>query len=258
MSGTMKTKVLAFHNRNTENDFPLVPATGKRLHIHAISFSAQDAAPVFCAIVKKLNVAKWKLFRVVTADAPDATDVTSAIQAGSEVVVFESAATNSGFLVQATEQFNYLAMNVSNVSGGAGTAAVTTNYYNGSAITAMSNVAGEITALAASTFGSTGNKHSFFLDPPNWALGTTAALGGDSDKYSVQVIRTGAFTNDVGINSLTVGKIIATSTNNFEGTFMSFPNPLMVDSGESLRLYISPNPGASDFHSATIYYSDEG
>lgn len=227
----------------------VTPATGKQLHLFAARVHNRSGGALDLGIMKKLSNDAWKLWGIVAADTPDATDRTAAIQTGTATNL-ATTVDSSGFLIQGKKKFNCLSFNVS--TGEVGSPVYTYLYWNGSSYTTL-------TTITVPTAYTTGEKVILFLIPSDWVVGTDAGTGGDSDKYSIKMVATTAPSTAMKANSLVVGQIIDFTegvADNGELVWKCPADfPLQLDGGEGLLPYCSASSTANAF-SATYAIQD--
>jgi hypothetical protein len=160
----------------------LAPASGKQLHLFSARVHNRSGSAMDLGILKKLNPNSWLYYKIVAADTPDATDLTSSIQAGSATQL-STLVNNSGFMVQAKKKFNCLSFVIS--TGQSGSPTYTYEYWNGAAWATLPTI-----AVPASY--ATGEQVVIFLAPADWVAGTDVTTGGSSDMYSVKMKATAA------------------------------------------------------------------
>lgn len=210
----------------------LSPGTGKQIHLYQAKVHNRSGGAIDLGLFKRLATAAWKFFTVVAADTPDATDATTAIQAGSSTAL-STLVDNSGFLIQAKQRFNLIGLVVGTAESG-GSPVYALSYYNGSTYATVASV--------ASIAFSSGTKAIVFFPPVDWVVGTTAAVGGDSDKYSIQCIATTAASSTApAATSLWVGQCLdfteGVADNGSLSTLMPAGTPLMLEGNEGIQPY---------------------
>jgi hypothetical protein len=220
----------------------LTPATGKQIHVYQLKAENRSGGAVDVGILKKLATANWKMFSITVASTPDAADVTSTIQAGSAQPLFTTT-NNDGFLVQSASKFNLIGLNVS-VAASGGAPAYAYTYYNGTSMATLSTIA------VPASYGS-GTQLILFNAPVDWALGTTAAVGGDSDKYAIQVVAsTASGTTGGSANSLWVGQFFDFQASVADKANLDIPiyqnEPLMLNANEGVFPYFSGTASAQN------------
>ena len=239
----LKSKPLQFihlgYNQNGKADV-ISPGSGKQLHLYNAKIQNRTGGAIDMGILKKLDTASWKFYTIVAASTPDATEVTTTIQAGSNVTIFTTT-NNDGYLVSANKRFNLIGLNLGTASSG-GSPVYTYEYYNGSAYTTL-------TTNAVPVYTSTGTVIVLFNAPQDWAVGTTAAVGGDSSNYNILVRATTA-SSSVGAvaNAMWVGQFLdfeeGIADNGKLELNMSISRPLILDGNEAVFPYFGGTANA--------------
>ena len=209
------------------------PPSDQQLTIHYAKLQNRSGSVVNMGVMRKLALSDWKLFQLIAANNPDATDVTAAIQAGSAVTLFS--ANNDGFLVQAKKMFNVIGVTVSVAE--TGSPVYTQTYFNGTSYATL-------TTLENHSYVSTGDKFQAFVSPLDWAQGTTAAVGGDtSGRFGARVVATTAPTTPVQITNLWLGQFFSfdSQIGNNQKTFQSWDEirSFILEGGEGVMPYFS-------------------
>lgn len=203
---------------------------GQQLALYVAKVSNLSGDENDCGVARKLDNGSWKFWKLDDSDTPDATDNTSTIQAGTSVTLFE--ATNDGFLVQADRPFNMIGLTVGTAE--TGSPVYSYEFYNGSSYETL-------TTIDTFDLSGTGDSVAAFLAPHDWAAGTTAAVGGDSDKYSIRVRSTTAPSTAVVISSLWVGQFLAyqeaLADNGYLEVVYDDERPMIFESGEGVLPY---------------------
>jgi hypothetical protein len=117
----------------------------------------------------------WSFGKIIVADTPDFTDQTSTIQDGSTVTLYTTT-TNDGFLIQSPRRFNLIGFSVTQAESGS--PVYTYQYYNGTAYATL-------TTIKVSASYTVADHVIAFAAPQDWAVGTTAAVGGSTSLYSI-------------------------------------------------------------------------
>lgn len=170
------------------------PPSNKQLSMHSISLYNGMSVALDIGAAIGFNSSGWKLWQITAS----ATNVTSTIQAGTAVNLFDTT-NNHGFIVQAKSQFSLVAMNISQVQSGS--PVYTYEYYNGSSWSALS-------LKSSPVYTSTGNVVIAFLPPFDWVVGDNSA-GTDSSMYSIRVLATTASGQAVKANYMALGQFLA-------------------------------------------------
>lgn len=222
--------------------------SGKQLKVFSVAVQNRSGGAIDVGLGVKFGNPSWKYGKIIAADTPDYTEQTSTIQAGT-AVTFLTTTNNDGYLVQCKYPFNIVGMNVSNTATGG---VFTYEYYNGSAYTTL-------TTVAVPAYTSTGAKLIVFGAPQDWAVGTTAAVGGDTSMYSILVRGTTAPGDTGQIDSLWVAKFLAfrAQVANYGSLSIGFDelNPMILEVGESIVPYFGT---ASASNIAEAFYAVNG
>lgn len=228
------------YNQNGKSTV-IAPASNMQLQVYEMEANNRSGGAINVGLLKKFVESAWKFYTVVAASTPDATDASTAVKAGTATAIFTTT-NDDGFLVQASKPFNLIGMNVSTAASG-GSPIYTYQYYDGSAYQTLSTI-------AVPSYGS-GNNHIVFNAPIDWAVGTSDAVGGDSDKYSI-LVRASAASSGAGgsINSLWVGEFLKfqASVADKASLEMKFDRdqPLIFVGGEGLMPYFGGSANAQN------------
>lgn len=178
----------------------LTAATGNRLALYSVTMLNGSGASGSVAPVRKFadNATTWKVFQIDDSETPDAIDVTAAIQAGTVTDIFTTT-NNDGFLIQARKQFNLIGLNISTAATGSPVFEFT--YFNGTSYVTLPT-------FEVPDFSGTGTNLIAFAAPHDWAIGTTAAVGGNAAMYSIRVRATTAPTNAPEADECWVGEFL--------------------------------------------------
>ena len=208
----------------------LSPSSDEQLLVHTLNMHNRYAGTNDMAACVKLANADY-LVGLLTSGAVVA-DVTSALQAGTVQNLF-STTNNDGFLVQSKRKFNLMGFTVSQAA--TGSPVYTYEYYNGSAYTALTDM------IETPTLTATGDKLFVFSSPRDWALGSTAGVGGSSSYYSIKVIATTAPSQAVRATAVWVGKFLhfqeAVAENGNLHISYPYENPKLLNGGEGIMPY---------------------
>lgn len=227
------------------NAVVIAPAANQQLHVYEMEANNRSGGAINVGLLKKLVNASWEFYQIDASATPDAIDATAAIQAGTAKAIFTTT-NDDGFLVQARKPFSLIGFNQSVATvDGAASAAYSYEYYNGTAYVTLNTIA------VPTYTGATGNKHIVFNAPNDWAVGTTADVGGDSNLYSVLVRATTApDTTGGSINSLWVGEFLkfAEGVADNASLELKFDRdlPLLFEGGEGLMPYFSGTASAQN------------
>lgn len=210
---------------------PIVsPPSGKQLKVYSISTLNRSGAAADLGLALKFPNAAWEIGSIVAASTPDFLTKTAAIQAGTATVML-TVTNNDGYLIQCKHPFNVVGITVSEAATG-GT--FTYEYYNGSAYTTL-------TTIAVPTYSATGDKYLTFGIPVDWAVGTTAAVGGSTSLYSILVRHTTAPGDTGSFNAAWVGRFLTFRSQVANNSSLSLGfdelNPYVLESGESIIPY---------------------
>jgi len=210
----------------------LSAAAGKYLMLFSAHAHNRTGATIDMGLLKKFNSSYYSLGLLVAANTPDFTAV-SDIENATSTSLFTTT-NNSGFLVQAQKTFGFIGLNVTQAQTGA--PVYTYEYYNGASYTTL-------TTIAVPNYASTGEKLIVFAAPRDWAVGTTATVGGVSNMYSIRVLATTAPGQDVIANSLNVCQFLhyqeGMSDNSTLSLNFPYTYPMFLESGEGLMPYFS-------------------
>lgn len=235
------------YNENGKTDV-VSPGSGKQLHLYNAKVHNRSGGAIDMGILKKLDPNMWKFYTITAASTPDAAEVTSTIQAGSSVTIFTTT-NNGGYLVSSSRKFNMIGLNVNDAIG-AGSPVFTYQYYNGTAYTTL-------TTTAVPAYTSTGTNLVVFNAPQNWAVGTEAAVGGDSANYNILVRSTTAGSDAATANAAWVGQFLefqeGVADNGVLELNMSIARPYVFDGNESLIPYFSGTANA--LNTVRVLYS---
>lgn len=207
-------------------------ASSKQIHLHALTLMNRSGGAINTGLLIKYNNARWKIGSLIAANTPDyTTDLTTAVQGGSATTIL-TLTNNDGFLVSSDKPFSYFGYTVSTAESGA--PVYTYQYYNGSAYT-------NLTTIELGGYASTGDKTIAFQSPVDWAVGTTAAVGGPSTQYNLKVIASTApgtavqITNGWVARFLKFQEALADNSN----LVLTFDNdyPLVLEGGEAPMPY---------------------
>lgn len=166
-------------------DTVLSPPSGANLAIGEVVLTNRSGSAIDVGWGMKLPNAIWKAGSITAASTPDyLNDTTDAQSAATGDFPLFTTTTNSGFLVQSTAKFNLIGITISTAASG-GSPVYAYQYYNGSSMTTL-------TLVSTPVYTATGDVYIVFAAPHDWAKGSTAAVGADSDKYCIQVLATTA------------------------------------------------------------------
>lgn len=175
----------------------LSPAVSQQLDIYAVHLLNRTAAAMDMGILIKLGPSGYK-FGLLQGGTP-VVDVTLALQSGTTEDVVTTTI-GDGFLVQSTKTFGLIGLAVSQAS--TGSPVYSALYYNGTAYVPLPDI------IEVADYSATGDKLLVFAAPRDWVKGSTPAVGGDSDKYSLQLITTTAPGQAVQANDVWAGHFL--------------------------------------------------
>lgn len=175
------------------------PATGQQVRLKNISVGNRSGSGVDAGICAKHASTSYKAWTLIAASTPDATEVTTALQAGTAQTIFTTT-NNDGVLVQSRKKFNFIGMNVTQANTGSPVYAA--SYYNGSSYASLPTI-------SVPTDYATDTQVHAFAAPTDWVVGTTAAVGGDTSLYSVRLVATTHPDTAVKIDALWLATFIA-------------------------------------------------
>lgn len=206
-------------------------ASDKQLEVFSVSAHNRTGANVNTAVVRKFSNENWSMFTLDDSAAPDATDVTDTIQAGTTVDVITTD-NNDGFMVQSPRKFSLIGLTISQAE--AGVPVYEYQYYNG---TTFAN----LTLIATISFGSAADSVLVFAPPIDWVVGTPAGIGGNSNEYAIRVRATTAPTQAVQADLAWVGDILAFQESMIDNgqLTLEYPEtqPFLLDGGEDIMPY---------------------
>lgn len=204
------------------------PGDGQQLLLHSAILHNRSGASANLGVLVRL--ADYKFGTLPSGAA--VVDATAAIAAGTTQNIFTTT-NNDGFLLQSKKKFNLIGLEITQAS--TGSPAYTYQYYNGTAWTALPDV------IEVPSYSGTGSSLLVFTAPRDWAVGTPAADGGDSDKYAIRVRATTAPGQAVQANALWVGKFIhfqeAVADNGNLSVTFPYEQPKLLDGGEGILPY---------------------
>jgi hypothetical protein len=221
---------------NTLAQLPAVSApVNKQLVVYKAEAINGSGGPIGVGILKTLSQVELDYYTVVDASSPKAV-IAPLIKSGTPTQVFTTTA-NDGFMLQSNDRISMIGITTDVTSAAQGT--ITVKYYNGSTFTAVTPIA------VPSALSAAGYKQWFIQVPHDWVPGTTAAVGGSSDKYSLLVTMGASLTNLVTATAVTAGQCLsynkAVANNSvlsadFYGTIQK---PLILNAGEGLAPYFA-------------------
>lgn len=182
------------YNQNLK-DAILTPASGSAIAIGKIYVANRSGSTVDVGFAYRQPNAQWEAGQIDDSATPDIIDDSSAAKSTSAggFELFTVSTNNDGFYVQSVDRFNAVGMVIDTAASG-GSPVFSYKYYNGTSMTAL-------TPIQSATFTSTGYTYFLFAPPHDWAKGSTAAVGADSDKYIIEVIATTAPSSAGGLAS---------------------------------------------------------
>jgi len=179
----------------------LSPGTGLQFEIFEAEIFNRSGGAIDAGIGVRYGdtPAFWKAGNIDVSATPDYVDFTDDIQAGTTVDLI-STTVNDGYLIQCKDLFSLIGLTISQAEGGS--PVYTIEYYNGTAYTSLTTVE-TISAYTATDL------YHVFIPPHDWVAGTTAAVGGDSDMYSIKVVATTATSQAVQCDAIWIGRFLA-------------------------------------------------
>ena len=169
------------------------PESGETLYIGKVVLTNRSGGATDVGFGFRHTNSMWEAGQITAASTPDySDDTTDAQDAGTNDFALFTTTNNDGFLVQSIEPFNLIGIDLSTAASG-GSPVYEYTYYDGTNMTAL-------TLIDTPDYTDTTNdQHILFEVPNNWAKGSTAAVGADSDKYAVQVRATTASSGAGGL-----------------------------------------------------------
>jgi hypothetical protein len=226
----------------------VIPATGKQIHILQAKAQNKSGGAIDVGILKRFASTDWVFNSIVVANTPDATDNSAAIRAGTSTALFTTT-TNDGYMVQSSQKFNMIGFTIE--TSEAGSPVYTYQYYNGSAFTTLTTIA------VPATYVTTGLATAIvlFQAPVDWAVGSTAAVGGDLTKYSILVKASTAPSTAPKATNLWLGQFLdfqyqLANNTAFSCTFDTFA-PLKLQGNESIQPYFGGTANAANCFSVS-------
>lgn len=204
----------------------LVPQNDQvNLHSYSLFNANATAIDVGLGIAFAPVPSSWRLYQY---PAGTGVDVTTTIQAGSAVNIFDTT-TNHGFIVEAKAPFGFIALNLSQAQSGS--PVYVYEYWNGSAWVTL-------TLSNTPSYTSTGYTYITFQPPVDWAVGDGGL--GINTGYSVRARASTAGGQAVIANVMRVARWIAynavtAADARFQATFENCP--YLLDGGEQLAPY---------------------
>lgn len=234
---------------------PVVAAPStKQLTLYRAVLSNNSGGTLSCAVAKKMagTTNAFKVFQLIAGNTPDATDITSAIIAGTAATPIFTTTINDGYMIQCPNLFNVIGMTVTQAQTGA--PVYTYEYWNGSAYTTL-------TTIAVPASYAAGRNLVVFQAPSDWVAGSSAAVGGNLTGYFSIIVRaTTASGQQVQVGaggtepSMWLGQFIEFAQVPTAGTLVyqspTSTEPLIFDSGEGIIPYFSGSPNAANEMSA--------
>ena len=178
----------------------LSPPAGAQLGLGEFVLTNRSGGAANVGLAWKIPNGLWKAGQIIVANTPDYSDDTTDAQSAAtgDFPLFTTTA-NDGFLVQSPVKFNVIGMTVSTALIGAPT--IVYEYYDGTAMVTLTTIEAEVVFA-------TGDKFTVFQSPVDWAKGSTAAVGADSDKYCIQARASVAPTTAPIASILWLGQLI--------------------------------------------------
>jgi hypothetical protein len=209
----------------------LSPPAGKQLKVYLANVQNRTGSAIDAGICVRFDPTSWSLGTLTAASTPDFADATATIQAGSDVSIFTTT-NNDGFLVQSSRLFNVIGLTISQAESVSPVYEYT--YYNGTTYATLTTIS------VPTTYGAA-NQWIVFPAPQDWVVGTTAAVGGSTTKYSIRVRATTAGGQAVKANAAWIGQFIAfqeglADNGNVTLSFSEL-NPLILQANEGVMPY---------------------
>ena len=221
----------------------LTQGTGQQLYIYSIKAQNKYGGAIDVGILKRFASTDWVFNQIVVANIPDATDASAAIRAGTSTALFTTT-TNDGYMVQSLQKFNMIGFTIE--TSEAGSPVYTYQYFNGTSYTTLTTIS------VPTTYVTSGLATALvvFLAPDDWAVGTTAGVGGDSDKYSILVKASTAPSTAPKATALWLGQFIdfqyqLANNTAFSATFDSL-TPIKLQGGEGIQAYFGGTANAAN------------
>lgn len=158
----------------------LSPGIGYQLKVFAVHLVNQAAVANDMGVLIRLAPSNIK-FGTFPTPGP-LVDVTAALQTGTPENIFDTTLGN-GFVVQSHKAFGLIGFHVTQAQG-AGAPTYSYSYYNGVAYVPLPYI------IDTPDYSTIGDKIIVFPAPRDWVPGSTLAVGGDADKYSILAVST--------------------------------------------------------------------
>lgn len=248
-------QIQTFHRSYSQESQDAVLSIDASKQLKILSLQAQNrsggAANVGLGVQFKMASATGQLGfgQIDASETPDFVDSLDSVLGGTAVTIFTTT-NNDGFLVQANRPFNLVGFNVSQEETGAPVYAY--SYYNGTSYASL-------TPILVPDYTATGYENLLFSAPHDWVAGTTAAVGGSSDLYSLMAVATTAPSQAVQIDSLSISYLIGfqdalADNGNLEISYNEML-PLLLEAGESVIPFFG-TAAAGNLVSGTYQVSD--
>lgn len=211
------------------------PASNGQLRFHSARAHNRSGGTANVGILKKFNAGRYTFAQIDVSATPDVVANTT-LKAGSATTIFTTT-DDDGFLVESKEKFSLIGLNIAQVE--TPTPVYAYQYFNGTIYTPLA-------ALDLPTaYTSLGEQVIAFLPPADWALGTTAAVGASTDKFSILVTATTAGGQAVTADELWVGDFLAFQDTLADNGTLEYSVPtvgltngaLLLDVGEGIMPY---------------------
>lgn len=213
-------------------------ATNAQINLH--SYSLFNAGTLACdtGLGISFSPTAWKFY---TYNGTAATDVTTAIQAGTTTNLFTTT-TNSGFLIENKAPFGFVFLTLSQAQSGS--PVYVYQYWNGTAWTTLN-------MTNTPSYGSTGSTYLVFNPPIDWAAGDGGL--GINTGYSILVKSSTAGGQSVQATASRVNRWVAYngatgSKNRFQVTFDN--QPYLMEGGEFLAPYFGTAANLNTFEAS--------
>lgn len=235
-------------------------ASNRQLQLYRAEVYNGTNGTITTALCKKFAVtsASFKVFQLIAANTPDATEITDAIIAGTAATTIFTATNNDGFMVQCAHKFNVIGMTVDTAE--TGSPVYSYQYWNGSAWTTLTTIE------VPTTYNTSASNIIAFQAPEDWVQGSDAATGGNlTGYYGIKVIATTHPSTAVKLgaagleSSMWLAAFISISDLNSKASFLwQCPDgiPLQFDSGESVLPYFSGSANVAS--SLAVLYKNSG
>lgn len=219
----------------------IIPPATKQINLYSAWAVNGSGLSIDVGICKKLGNDEWKAYSIIAANTPDATDVTASIQAGTATNIFTTTI-NDGFMIGAKQKFGVIGLTVSQADSGSPVYAI--RYYNGSAMATL-------TGYSIPASYAAGTVLITFPAPIDWVPGSTAAVGGDSSLYMVEVVATTAGGQIVKATSAWICQFLAYTPGLADRGYIQFDTlssdyPLVLSGNQQVLPYFGGTANAKN------------